>query len=69
MVRILTTFLRADNGSATVAGFHIANQTQEVRQCIGVTGQSTTMGDFHSSRQNLEMPMVRQSPIPLLPPP
>lgn len=39
MIRILTTLLRADGGTASVAGFDVVRQAGEVRKRIGLTGQ------------------------------
>lgn len=52
-VRILTTLLQADSGSAQVAGFDIGGQPQEVRRRIGLVGQSAAVDEVLSGRQNL----------------
>lgn len=39
-LRILTTLLRPDEGTATVAGFDVATQAQQVRRSIGYVSQS-----------------------------
>ena len=54
-VRILTTLLAMDAGSATVAGCDVRTQGRRVRQRIGLVGQSTAVDDILSGRQNLEM--------------
>src|ERR1700710_342816 len=36
-VRVLATLLRADSGRATVAGYDVATQAQQVRQNVGLT--------------------------------
>jgi ABC-2 type transport system ATP-binding protein len=54
-VRILTTLLRADAGRATVAGFDVARQGADVRARIGLVGQSTSVDEVLSGRQNLVM--------------
>jgi ABC-2 type transport system ATP-binding protein len=52
-VRILTTLLRADEGSARVAGFDVFTESQSVRQRIGLVGQSAAVDEILSGRQNL----------------
>jgi ABC-2 type transport system ATP-binding protein len=52
-VRILTTLLRFDTGSAAVAGFDVARDARQVRRRIGLTGQQTAVDDLLTARQNL----------------
>jgi ABC-2 type transport system ATP-binding protein len=52
-VRILTTLLRADGGSARVAGFDVEREPVQVRSRIGLVGQSTAVDEVLSGRQNL----------------
>ncbi|MFJ4834730.1 ATP-binding cassette domain-containing protein [Streptomyces sp. NPDC088747] len=54
-VRILATLLRADGGSARVAGLDVARRPREVRARIGLTGQYAAVDEVLSGRQNLEM--------------
>jgi ABC-2 type transport system ATP-binding protein len=54
-VRILTTLLQPDAGRAEVAGFDVATEPQRVRARIGVTGQSATMDELLTGRQNLDI--------------
>ncbi|MFF1682130.1 ATP-binding cassette domain-containing protein [Streptomyces sp. NPDC058256] len=54
-VRILSTLLRLDGGSATVAGLDVARQPREVRARIGLTGQYAAVDEVLTGRQNLEM--------------
>ncbi|WP_017604151.1 daunorubicin resistance protein DrrA family ABC transporter ATP-binding protein [Nocardiopsis alkaliphila] len=54
-VRILTTLLRHDEGSARVAGYDIATQGVQVRHQIGLVGQNAAVDEVLSGRQNLEM--------------
>ncbi|MET8461474.1 ATP-binding cassette domain-containing protein [Micromonospora zamorensis] len=54
-VRILTTLLRFDVGRATVAGFDVLRQPDEVRARIGLTGQYAAVDETLSGRQNLEL--------------
>jgi ABC-2 type transport system ATP-binding protein len=52
-VRILTTLLRFDTGSAAVAGFDVARDARQVRRRIGLTGQQTAVDEVLTARQNL----------------
>jgi len=52
-VRILATLLRADGGSATVAGCDVASQPRAVRSRIGLSGQTPAVDEILSGRQNL----------------
>ena len=52
-VRILTTLLRADSGTAFVAGYNVRTQGREVRRRIGLVGQATAVDDVLTGRQNL----------------
>jgi ABC-2 type transport system ATP-binding protein len=52
-VRILSTLLKQDAGSATVSGFNIAAQPQNVRESISLTGQFAAVDEILSGRENL----------------
>jgi ABC-2 type transport system ATP-binding protein len=52
-VRILTTLLRFDAGTARVAGFDVVREPSEVRARIGLTGQYAAVDEILSGRQNL----------------
>ena len=54
-VRILTTLLRPDGGRATVAGFDVVKQAQEVRRAIGLSGQYAAVDENLTGRENLYM--------------
>ena len=54
-VRILATLLRADAGSARVAGFDVREQAGEVRASIGLTGQYAAVDELLTGRDNLEI--------------
>jgi ABC-2 type transport system ATP-binding protein len=54
-VRILTTLLRPDGGRATVGGFDVLRQPVQVRTVIGLTGQSTSVDELLTGRENLVM--------------
>lgn len=53
LVRILSTLLTADAGSATVAGFDTATQAHRVRESISLTGQFAAIDPVLSGRENL----------------
>jgi len=52
-INILTTLLNADNGTATVSGFDVATQAEEVRNHISLTGQFAAVDDVLTARENL----------------
>jgi len=54
-VRILTTLLEPDRGSARVAGFDVAHEPAEVRVRIGLAGQYAAVDENLSGAENLEM--------------
>jgi ABC-2 type transport system ATP-binding protein len=54
-VRILSTLLPFDGGTATIEGFDIHRQADEVRGVIGLTGQSAAVDELLTGRENLEM--------------
>lgn len=54
-VRILTTLLKPDGGSATVAGFDVVRQPNRVRRVIGLTGQYAAVDEYLTGRENLRM--------------
>lgn len=53
VVRILSTLLRADAGTASVNGFDVAAQAAEVRETISLTGQFAAVDEALSGRENL----------------
>jgi len=53
LVRILSTLLRADAGSASIDGFDVAEQPAEVRDSISLTGQFAAVDEILSGRENL----------------
>ncbi len=52
-VRILTTLLRPDAGHATVAGFDVVRQAQDLRHVIGLSGQYAAVDENLTGRENL----------------
>jgi len=55
VVRILTTLLRPDAGSARVAGLDVMTQAVAVRQRIGLSGQYAAVDPYLTGRENLRM--------------
>jgi ABC-2 type transport system ATP-binding protein len=53
LVRILSTLLKADGGSASVHGFDVATAADEVREAISLTGQFAAVDEILSGRENL----------------
>jgi ABC-2 type transport system ATP-binding protein len=54
-VNLLTTLMKADGGTARVAGHDVATETKEVRAAIGVTGQFAAVDDLLTGRENLQL--------------
>jgi ABC-2 type transport system ATP-binding protein len=52
-INILTTLLEADGGTASVAGFDVAEQPDRVREQISVTGQFAAVDHVLTARENL----------------
>jgi oleandomycin transport system ATP-binding protein len=54
-VRILATLLKADGGTATIAGIDVAKHPHEVRRTIGLTGQYASVDEDLTGAENLQM--------------
>ncbi|WP_280491899.1 ATP-binding cassette domain-containing protein [Nocardia asiatica] len=54
-VNVLTTLLKADGGTARVAGHDIATEPKAVRAAIGVTGQFAAVDDLLTGEENLRL--------------
>ncbi|WP_169988030.1 ABC transporter ATP-binding protein [Microbispora sp. H10836] len=52
-VKILSTLLKADAGTARVNGFDVATQAAGVRESISLTGQFAAVDEILSARENL----------------
>jgi oleandomycin transport system ATP-binding protein len=52
-VRILTTLLPPDGGSATVGGYDVVRDAHRVRQLIGLTGQYAAVDENLTGAENL----------------
>ena len=55
MVRILSTILSPTSGTATVDGFDVVKQPNEVRRRIGLAGQYATVDENLTGLENLRM--------------
>lgn len=55
MVRILTTLLPADAGTASVAGHDVRTDPDGVRRAIGMTGQFSAIDELLTGRENLRL--------------
>lgn len=55
VVKILTTLLKQDGGTAVVNGFDVASKPEEVRQSISLTGQFAAVDEILTGRENLIM--------------
>ncbi|KQW77605.1 glycosyl transferase family 8 [Devosia sp. Root413D1] len=53
LVKILSTLLKADGGTAAVNGFDVATRAARVRDCISLTGQFAAVDEILSGRENL----------------
>ena len=54
-VRILSTLLKYDSGKVTVEGHNVKEEADKVRSVIGLTGQSATVDELLTGRENLIM--------------
>jgi ABC-2 type transport system ATP-binding protein len=63
IVRILSTLLRPDAGSALVAGFDVVTERHQVRRSISLTGQYAAVDELQTGEENLRM-MGRLSGLP-----
>src|SRR3981081_1186341 len=52
-VRVFTTLLRPDAGRATVGGFDVVRQAQEIRHIMGLSGQYAAVDENLTGRENL----------------
>jgi ABC-2 type transport system ATP-binding protein len=54
-VNVLTTLIKADSGTARVAGHDVAAETKAVRAAIGVTGQFAAVDELLTGQENLQL--------------
>jgi ABC-2 type transport system ATP-binding protein len=55
LIRVLTTLLKPDTGTASVAGIDVVADPVGVRHKIGLAGQFAAVDDFLTGRENVEM--------------
>ncbi|HEV7148237.1 MAG TPA: ATP-binding cassette domain-containing protein [Pedococcus sp.] len=55
VVRILSTLLKADAGTALVNGYDVATHPADVRESISLTGQFAAVDDILTGRENLTL--------------
>ena len=53
VVKILSTLLKADEGTARVNGFDVNDRPQDVRESFSLTGQFAAVDEILSGRENL----------------
>lgn len=54
-IRILSTLLEADGGQATINGYDVAAEPDNVRSSIGLTGQFAAVDGYLTGEENLQM--------------
>jgi len=54
-VKVLTTLIKPDAGSAQVAGVDVLSDPRNVRRQIGVSGQSAAVDEYLTGFENLDM--------------
>lgn len=54
-INMLCTLIRPTSGRATVSNYDIIKQPGQVRKCIGLVFQDTTLDDRLTARENLEL--------------
>ena len=55
IIRILTTLLKADGGTAVVNGFDVERESDHVRRSISLTGQFAAVDEMLTGRENLTL--------------
>jgi ABC-2 type transport system ATP-binding protein len=65
VVKILSTLLKADSGTASVNAFDVSAQPADVRQSISLTGQFAAVDEILTGRENLVLvAQLRHLPSP-----
>ena len=54
-IKMLTTLLSIDSGTASIAGIDVAQRPDAVRRVIGLAGQSAAVDEKLTARENLEL--------------
>lgn len=55
VIKILSTLLKSDAGSAFINGFDVATNGDNVRKCISLTGQFVAVDEVLTARENLTL--------------
>ncbi|WP_329563676.1 ATP-binding cassette domain-containing protein [Kitasatospora sp. NBC_01266] len=55
LIRVLSTLIKPDAGTAAVAGYDVLRQPKQLRRAIGLTGQYASVDEFLSGSENLYM--------------
>ncbi len=55
LVRILTTLLHPDSGTARIAGYDVVTEAASLRGAIGLAGQYAAVDELLTGRENLEL--------------
>jgi ABC-2 type transport system ATP-binding protein len=55
LVKMVTTLVSIDSGSARVGGFDVSTEAGAVRQLIGLAGQAAAVDEKLTARENLEL--------------
>jgi ABC-2 type transport system ATP-binding protein len=55
VIRILSTLMRADAGTAVVHGFDVSKKPGQVRESVSLTGQFAAVDEILTGRENLVM--------------
>ncbi|MHB8584518.1 MAG: ATP-binding cassette domain-containing protein [Thermoplasmatota archaeon] len=55
LVRILTSLLQPDAGTATVAGFDVVRDAAALRRSVGLAGQFAAIDEHLTGRENIEL--------------
>jgi ABC-2 type transport system ATP-binding protein len=64
-IKVLSTLVRADGGTARVDGFDVRESPASVRQAISLTGQFAAVDDHLTGRENLVLvARLRHQPAP-----
>ena len=54
-VRILSTLSRPNGGKASICGYDVVTQGDQVRECISLTGQFAAVDEVLTGRENLQL--------------
>ncbi len=55
LIRVLTTLLKPDSGTASVAGIDVIADPTTARTKLGLAGQFAAVDDYQTGRENVEM--------------